>query len=367
MRSVLVFDRVHARDAMAPNGRPRGALVGMTLALGPGTHALLGTPEDGTGAAFEIATGARTPARGRVTVGGVDPARSPVVRARIGALGVEPQLPSTRTVDTALRTALRARGDVARDPEAVLRGLGLSHLRPRSLRSLSFAEERAVELALALSTPSPILLALHEPLMDVAVARTALVRDRVRQLADAGACVLVTTSSPADARTLADHVVVLQRGEVPREIREGEGVARPALAELTAWVSRGARELTAALAKKTAVHAVNWEDAALAAPGSADAAITAVRVRGHDLEALSLALTDAAVEVEAAVEAIVQGAPSLESIGSPATPRLMLVRPHADPVPVATPEAERAAGPGAPFPLGTAPPVAPPEGIGGPG
>jgi ABC-2 type transport system ATP-binding protein len=258
-RPVVELVRVQARDAAGPSGRARGALAGASIALDAGVHAFLGRPEDGLLALADVITGSRTPLRGRVTVIDRDPASTPFVRARIGALAPEPRLPDARTVRDAVRIAMQARGESGDRFDAVLDPLGLSSLQARAPRSLAFAEQRAVELALALSTPAPFLLALHEPLADVALPRLDLLPLRLREAANTGACVVITTSSPADARALADHVVVLHNGVVAREARGGGGLVIGDRTTLRVWVrGAGARDLCAELARRTEVRAVSF-------------------------------------------------------------------------------------------------------------
>ena len=159
---------------------------------------------------------------------------------------------------------MRARGETGDRFDAVLDPLGLSRLQARDPRTLSFAEQRAVELALALSTPAPLLLALHEPLCDVALPLLDALHLRLREAAASGACVVVTTSSPADARALADHVIVLHQGVIAREARGGGGLVAGEGATLEARVrsrrararrrahpaARGARRLVARRARR---------------------------------------------------------------------------------------------------------------------
>jgi len=294
MRPIVLLERVHARDAAGPHGGVRGSLNGVSLGLTAGVHAVLGTPEDGTLALFAAVTGARAPQRGRVTVSGRDPMRAASVRARMGVLGPEPRLPPAATVRDAVRLAMRARGETGDRFDAVIDPLGLAHLHGRDPRSLSFAEERAVELGLSLSTPAPVLLALHEPLAEVAVAAPALVAARLREVAATGACVIVTTSSPGDARTLADRVVVLHRGLVAREAVGGRGLSLAGTTELTAWVASGVRQMAAALARRDEVTGVAWDAGGEAGAGK-------VTVRGDDAEGCALALAAVAVEVGAEV------------------------------------------------------------------
>lgn len=325
---VLVLQNVHARDAAGPRGRARGAVTDLSLSLGPGIHAILGAPEDGTLALVDVVTGARPPLRGKVSVGGHDPATTPSIRARLGTLAALPQLPPASSVGASIRLALRARGEVGHRFDAVLDPLGLSALHARRVRSLSFAEARAVDLALALTTPAPLAIALHEPLSEVAMVNLHLIQRRLRELASARTCVLVTTSSPADALALADRVHVLHRGFLVREVSgEGRGLGPGGVVELTAWIAappagadrslaagrEAARVLAAALSRAPNVRGVSWEEAQ---PGAGLAARFAslVRVRGDTAEACADALIDAAAETGVAIEAITQGAPELTEV-----------------------------------------------------
>jgi ABC-type multidrug transport system ATPase subunit len=228
----------------------------------------------------------------------------------MGVLSPEPSLPSARSVAELVTTALAARGQTLRAID-VLASFGLDYLASRLPQSLSFAETRAVELALALSTPSPTLVVLYEPLVDVAINLLGVVRERIQQLANEGACVVVTTSSPTDARSLSDEIFVLQRGSV---IRDVSIVAAQNVPMLIAWVrptdpSQGLapiRRLAQALADRPEVSSVAWSDAAGQSAQAAE-----LRLSGSDLDAAALALADAATEVGAVVEAITPASPGL--------------------------------------------------------
>jgi ABC-2 type transport system ATP-binding protein len=334
-RPILVLEAVRARDddETSPKGRARGALMDVSLALGPGVHAVLGGPEDGTIALHGVVTGARPRLRGALHVRGQDPHRDPRIRARIGALGPEALLPPAATVGAAVRLALLSRGDDARGVGAVLDILGLARLHARSLPSLSFGEARAVTLALALSTKAPALIALHEPLADVVVPDPSLIERRAREIAAAGACVLVTTSSPHDARAVAERLFVLHRGAVLREATAGsDGLGAPSFAELSAWVgagphgsaTAGARELAAALARAPEARAVTWEAEPSGLPAPSPAAAV-VRLRADTIEACSAALIDAAVATGVVVVALTRSSPDLREVHA-ATDALLRLR-----------------------------------------
>jgi ABC-2 type transport system ATP-binding protein len=178
---------------------------------------------------------------------------------------------------------------------------------------LSFAETRAVELAIALSTPSPLLVVLHEPLADVAINLLGIVRERIRQLAASGACVVVTTSSPADARALGDGVFVLHRGAVTSEA--ASSTALPNVSPLlVAWVRplephdglAPIRLLAGALAAHPEISSVASKDDPTSSLQASE-----LRLSGTDIDVCALALADAATEVGAVIESIAPASPSL--------------------------------------------------------
>jgi ABC-2 type transport system ATP-binding protein len=241
---------------------------------------------------------------------------------------------------------MRARGESGDRFDAVIDPLGLAPLHARDPRSLSLAEERAVELALALSTPAPMLLVLHEPLADIAVARPALVSARLRDIAATGACVIVTTSSPTDARTLAERVLVLHRGQLVRQSLGGEGLGMPLPVELRVWVRTGARDLAAALARHPEVRGVSWDDATgeSAWPGAA-----AVRVRGASPEACALAIADAVQETGVEIEGIERRTPGLDEVRATteALWRMAHLRPAPMPAPAPSSHTSSSAAPSA--------------------
>lgn len=194
---VLVELREVVASEPARRGRPGVALWGASARLGAGLHAVEGTRAGGLWLLGALLSGARAPSGGAVRVDGRDPARDAELRGRLGVLGPVGELPFGRTVGHAVRAALAARGADRESFDAVLDPLGLGPLHARSPATLRSAEARAVELALALATPSPVAVVVHEPLLDVA-APTARVLERLELLAQTGTCViaLVDPTSP---------------------------------------------------------------------------------------------------------------------------------------------------------------------------
>jgi ABC-2 type transport system ATP-binding protein len=299
---IFAATEVHARDDEGERGASRGRVVGLNLASGAGIVAIVGTPEDGTLALASAASGHCPPLRGAVTVFGQAPSTSGSIRARIGVLPYTPRLPRGATVGQALALALRARRQTD-GIDAVLDPLGLSALHARRTASLSYAETRALELALALTTPAPCLLVLHEPGCDVALIETPELYRRIRASARAGVCVLVTTSSIADARALGDRIARLDRGVLTWSTPTTTPI------ELIATVHAGLHELAAALEQFPEIRAVAWQEPATGP--------STLRVRGAELDPCALCLTLAIAASGAVVESITPAAPASSSIGAP--------------------------------------------------
>ena len=310
----LMLQSVWARDRMGPRGGARGAVANLLLQRGPGVLAILGAPEDGTLALVELLSGQRRPERGKVLVGGLEPHRDAALRSRIGVLGVVPDLAPGRTALESVALALSARSGDRSRPEDVLESSGLAALGPRALSSLSFAEARAIDLALALAVPEPMLLVLSEPFSEVASVSPAFLLDRIRVLSET--CpVVVVTSSPRDARRVTsgrptDLVLVLHRGVFARS-GDAEGrLLYPRRAEMTAWVSGRLRELVKKLGDDPAVLGVSWEPTAMTDDGEAGV----VRIAGVDPSALALAIADAATDAGASIAGISEVEPTLAEV-----------------------------------------------------
>ena len=91
--------------------------------------------------------------------------------------------------------------------------LGLGNLGRTPFRRLSGGEQRRVSLAIAL-IGRPELVILDEPTAGMDPQGRRLVWDVIRQLRDQGVSVLLSTHLMDEAADLADHVVIIDHGEV---------------------------------------------------------------------------------------------------------------------------------------------------------
>jgi len=286
-----------------------GRLDHVTLLMGPGVHAVMGQPEDGTAALCELVSGRRRPRLGVVTVCGRDPVASPKLRRRVGVLLPNADLPPVASVAAALELMERCRGVRL---SGALAELGLQALESRAVSSLRSDEARAVELAVALSLPRPVVIVLHEPLTAVAHVDRDRVRQRIRDIARDGVCVIVTTSVPADVDGLADHVHLLDRGHLVDGDADAGGLGDGA-AELTLWLAEDAarlRSMAAALGQHPDLSGVTFET---------NPAI--VWVRGSCLGATSLAVADVVAAHGVRVTAMQRHTPPLDQLQAEARRR----------------------------------------------
>ncbi len=305
----LALSAVSARDAGGPKGTPRGIVFGVNLTLETGIAVFVGSPEDGTLALAEALIGRRKLDRGSLTLDGRKPFEDATLRARIAYVGLEPAIPPAATVAASVAIALSA-WPAPPAPEAVLERAGISALGKRRTGDTSSGERRAIEWALAISLPSPLLAVVFEPFTDLGPIAHDRVEHEIRRLA--GTCpVVVLTSSPDDARRF-DHVAILHRGAVARDSRAPHGELGTAVtAALTARITGGARALGAALLAHEAVSSVAFDHE----PGSAGQHDrSTLRISGADREALALALADAVVSSGATLVSLNESAPGLAEV-----------------------------------------------------
>ena len=90
---------------------------------------------------------------------------------------------------------------------------GLADTRDRTVRDLSFAGARFVELA-AVVAAAPSLILLDEPTTGLDVAEIEVLRTVLAALRDDGTSILVIAHDVGFVMGLCDHVYVLAQGEV---------------------------------------------------------------------------------------------------------------------------------------------------------
>jgi len=220
-------------------------LRGVDLAIEPGErHALIGPNGAGKSTLFNLIAGGARPNAGRIELFGVDITR--LAPAAISRRGLARSFQTTSvfarlTVFDNLRCAAliaergRARGwrrwtvSRAADEHAaqVLEAVGLTARRHLPAGTLSYAEQRALDLGLALAGGAHTLL-LDEPTAGMNRAEAARAVELIRATT-AGRTLLMVEHDMGAVFGLADRISVLVQGRViatgtPAEIRADAGV-----------------------------------------------------------------------------------------------------------------------------------------------
>ncbi|WP_330337780.1 ABC transporter ATP-binding protein [Streptomyces sp. NBC_00557] len=162
------------------------------------------------------------PTGGAATVAGHDLATDPAgVRAAIGYVaqsgGVDPQITVREELVTQGRMYRLSKADAALRAQDLARELDLTGFLDRKAGALSGGQRRRLDIAMAL-THRPKVLFLDEPTTGLDPGSRADLWDLVRRLRDEhGTTVFLTTHYLDEADTLADRLVVVDRGAVAAE------------------------------------------------------------------------------------------------------------------------------------------------------
>ena len=208
-QALAAFDRVTIRY-----GRTVAAAeVSLTVRRGS-VYALLGRNGAGKSSLLRVLLGQRPPARGRVRLLGEDPwTQRTRLMARVGVVPEEPDAPPEMTplALSALCGRLHARWDASAVAERLRR---FEVPTERAFGRLSKGQKCAVMLALALGH-APELLLLDDPTLGLdVVARDAVFREVIGDLADRGTTVFVSTHDLQAIEGIADHVAILRGGRL---------------------------------------------------------------------------------------------------------------------------------------------------------
>ncbi|WP_038779439.1 ATP-binding cassette domain-containing protein [Burkholderia pseudomallei] len=251
---------VHAASAppalrMADVSKSFGAtpvLVGIDLTIRPGErHALIGPNGAGKSTLFNLIAGALAPTRGRIALNGIELGRRrPHAVARLGLArsfqqtSVFARMSVYDNLRCAALHAPRARRRWRRGPaaaaaidraaDAALASIGLAAHRDALAGSLSYAQQRALDVGLALASGASVFL-FDEPTAGMSREQARRTIKLIRR-ATAGKTVLMIEHDMDAVFGFADRVSVLVRGELvatgsPAAIRTNAAVRAAYLGE----------------------------------------------------------------------------------------------------------------------------------------
>ena len=214
-------------------------------------HAVIGPNGAGKTTLFNVITGTYVPSKGRVFFKGKDVTGSrPDQMVRLG-MGRSFQITSTFSKLTAFQNIrmgiLSKRGvrfnlfqyvddmkDITRETEELLKRINLSDVRDVPAFSLSYGQQRSLEISMALAT-DPDMIMLDEPSAGMSKEETHYAVDLIRKLT-AGKTVVIIEHDMDVVFSLADRITVLHQGTIlasgpPDEIRENQAVKDAYLGE----------------------------------------------------------------------------------------------------------------------------------------
>jgi len=225
---------------------PVHAVAGLDLRIATGELvAILGPNGAGKTTTLEVIEGLRRADGGTVRVLGDSPARA---RRRVGVQLQEGALYADLTCAETLHYFGRCYG-VRVDPVPLLVMVGLEGLGDRRTERLSGGQKRRLQIALALCN-NPELVILDEPTTGLDPLSRRRTWDLVRRLHQDGRTILLTTHYIEEAETLAQRVVIVDRGTVIDEGSPAALVQRLGTAvtvSLTASAAAGLDRLPAVL------------------------------------------------------------------------------------------------------------------------
>ncbi|MFJ6938206.1 ABC transporter ATP-binding protein [Streptomyces sp. NPDC101132] len=198
------------------------AVDGLDLTIRQGeVFGLLGPNGAGKSTTVEILQGHRDRDGGEVAVLGADPATAGRAwRSKVGIVWQDESAPAELTVRETVEHFARYY-PAPRDPREVIALVGLEAEADRRVKGLSGGRRRRLDVALGV-IGGPRLLLLDEPTTGFDPAARRQFWELIRQLADEGTTILLTTHYLEEAEALADRLAVVAGGRV---VAEGEPAA----------------------------------------------------------------------------------------------------------------------------------------------
>lgn len=212
--------------------------------------ALLGPNGAGKTTTIEMCEGFTKPTSGSIRVLGLDPhTQTEAVRERIGIMLQGGGSYSGIRVREMLELSASYNADPL-DPEWLLEILGLKKVAKTTYRRLSGGQQQRLSLALAI-IGRPELVFLDEPTAGMDAQARHKVWELISALRRDGVTIILTTHLMDEAESLADHVVIIDQGQLIAEgtpaelIRGGDAAAVEIVTErpfdLSAAREQGAR------------------------------------------------------------------------------------------------------------------------------
>src|SRR5580693_3670607 len=192
---------------------PVTAVDGLTLTAGAGqVTAVLGPNGAGKTTTIEVCEGYRRIDSGTVRILGLDPMRAAALRPRVGVMlqsgGIPPAVPALEYLKTLSRFHVKPH-----EPAWLLDIVGLSGLAKTPYKRLSGGQQQRLSLAAAV-IGRPELVFLDEPTAGLDPQARHATWELIEDLRAAGTAVILATHYMEEAERLADHIVIVDHGQV---------------------------------------------------------------------------------------------------------------------------------------------------------
>lgn len=216
---MLILEACNLNKSFLEKGQRVTAVQDVSLQMAAGeVLAFLGPNGAGKTTTIKMVAGLIRPDQGWVRIADRDPHRTPHALRYLGAV-----LEGNRNIYWRLTcwenleyfgvlrglTQRRSR----QRAEELLERFQLTHKRRSTVQSLSRGMQQKLAIAVALMHQPPLLL-LDEPTLGLDVEATLDVKQLVREIAQEGCAILLTTHQLAIAEELSDRVAIINKGEI---------------------------------------------------------------------------------------------------------------------------------------------------------
>ena len=209
------------------------AVDGLSFAFDRGTlNVLLGPSGCGKSTTLRLIAGLEPADAGRILIDGRDVTGLPPAQRNIAMVfqsyALFPHLPVSENIVFGLKVRKVAASDVARRLKRTAELLGLEQLLDRKPSQLSGGQQQRVALGRAIIAEAPVCL-MDEPLSNLDAQLRQEMRAEIRHLQrQLGITMVYVTHDQVEAMSMADRVVLLNRGKIEQNAAPVELYDRPA-------------------------------------------------------------------------------------------------------------------------------------------
>ena len=209
------------------------AVDGLSFAFEPGTlNVLLGPSGCGKTTTLRLIAGLEDADQGRILIGGRDVTRLPPAQRNVSMVfqsyALFPHLSVAENIVFGLRVRSVGAAAVKQRLARVADLLGIAELLERKPGQLSGGQQQRVALGRAIIAEAPVCL-MDEPLSNLDAQLRQSMRSEIRELQQKlGVTMVYVTHDQAEAMSMADRVVLLNRGRMAQNATPAELYERPA-------------------------------------------------------------------------------------------------------------------------------------------